>query len=342
MNQVAVAAPAPVPQGNEILKVSEPFAVEVWSERAEAVEVTFRRQPGGPDEVALGMTTQALAVALAYANGSKGVRNVIRRSKERFARWTFQPSKLAGPQSEPSDDERLYVYGPGLDLVAVLSSQPRAADFQDWLAERSYELRTRGWAAATPEIEQAIATAAPPAPLVPAPGPVDHLALAEQMIAQAREQQRQQLALAAEQKALGDRQQTVEVKADQLEQRVARIEEAAGANQMQAGECSLTTLARRAGWWSWASGGTKPYGEAVLLAMLREGFHDRGLLRRVSTTVETGDHLKVVPRWVVTAAGIEEFFAEVDPAYPVGELWVKPNLAAQKVGRYSNAHVLKG
>lgn len=332
------------PGKNEILKVSAPFEVELWGVKAQAVEVAFRR-PGGAEDVALGMSTGSIGEVLGYARGKRGARLVVSRNKARFERWSFRAREIQGDQPDPLHPDALFIYGPGLDLFATLSQQPKAASFQDWLSERSYELRTRGAAFASPEAEKAYQRS-----LVASTGAVaveglsPGLASLKMIVAQLEDAERGRKALEAKADHLGGQVATLEKRVEAVEPiegRLSELERRLEENELREGEQTLTSMAKFAGWYSEASGGEKPHPTAVRIEALNHGFEYRRLLRYRKARVEEGGKVRLVDQCVFTAAGARAFMAEVNPEIPYGNHAIKPGDMAKRHGLHNTARIIK-
>lgn len=317
----------------EIKAIGGPVDVEVWGCQVRALVVTFSRDGGHPEET-IALSSVDLGEMLDYAQGAKAITKLMGRRAEHFRPWSVVPSQASvykGSQSGSPWEQRTYVFGPGLDLLAVASSQPRSFEFQSWLAERGYELRSRGVAFASPEHERAAGLALQQA------GAGDAVkSIGEAIAAALRESSAADKEVAAELVELKERQRSLEAQLDEFHFN--------GAAQFAGGlgpdERSPTQLARRVGWFSQNSGGRHPHPRAVVVAALNEGWDVGGpLIREHEMVIDTAAGPRRSRGHYFTAGGVAAFVSLALRWRDRERFTIRPNYQARRHGQNTDQHV---
>lgn len=127
---------------------------------ADAAYVRYRHE-GGPAEWALALSGRALGRILGYSRPRDACR-LIQRNRDALSNYLVSSKALRSQGAPPrqsdapekqrtyvdaqeaNEDAEILVFGPGIDLAIMKSRGSRADEFREWLAKRSYELRTRG------------------------------------------------------------------------------------------------------------------------------------------------------------------------------------------------------
>lgn len=334
---VAGAAPA-----LEVLRVEGPQRMEALGQPVDAITVTIRR--GGVEEAMLALSSVDVAACLEYAHGTRAVRTLLKRHQDELGQWTFSSAdlhRLMGARIDPSNRERVWVVGPGLDLILMLSSQPKAKAFRAWLADRSLELRTKGATYASPEVRPALESeSATSAALlrmteITARLAESSMAMQERTVAMLERID----ARLAEPRPLP--QTRPEPPPPPPEPRFVEPEEIG--DELPEGWATPSQLARRVGWFSKASKGRKPHPQAVVLAALNAGFaRDPKCFAARDLVIEGSVGPRLVPQRIFTANGVSRFLSEVAPLCKgIPAFKVRPNICSQKLGYHSTYEVVR-
>lgn len=342
MNSPAVVAgAAPV---LEVLRVEGPQRMEALGQPVDAITVTVRR--GGVEEPMLGLSSVDLASCLEYATGSKAISKLLSRHADELEFWVLRSPELS--KHEPPHSgvarhgraEKAWIVGPGLDLVLMLSNRPKAKAFRAWLSERSLELRTKGVAYASPDARPALepdsATSAALLRMteITARLAESSMAMQERMVA----------TLERLEGRLSERQPLPTTKADPAHPPEPRfVESDPVGNELPKGWATPSQLARRAGWFSKASGGRKPHPQAVVAAAFNDGFAlDADLFATMDRIIDGSSGPRAVPQRVFTRRGVERFMRNVAPLYEgFGAFEIRPNIRAQKAGHFASFEVVR-
>lgn len=308
----------------EVLRVEGPQRMEALGQPVDAIIVTIRRQIN--EEAMLALSSVDLANCLGYANkGSRAIRSIIKRHAKELNAWVVTGAELKKHAPEriiPPLNERVWVVGPGLDLILMFSAQPKAVDFRAWLSERSLELRTKGVTYAAPELQRSAEASADSRATEMAARVLERtLALLERVEAR--------LSAPPPAPALPPPPEP-------------RFIEGIG-ERLPDGWLTAEQLARRVGWMSAASAGKLPHPRAVFVAALNDGFDlDPDAFAIRDRVVDTPDGPKAVPQKVFTRRGVERFLRVVVPLYRGRDSFVvEPNYRALRSGQRGRQSVVR-